>query len=228
MIRKTIKKLLSLSLVELLVGCGHPHYGDGHSTFSPSQSRTIVILLDATKSWQYWLAAIEKLEKFSLTELGSTDTFLALVLITNRNFRVPAPFAEDVPRSTDSDQIQIDFLRARNNFRSLLKELKENPPNFPPGTDLIGALYEAQEIISAHENPEVWLIIFSDLEDTVNQKIQLNLAQANVRCFYPQPGGDIEGFKRKVQSWTLRFREWNAQSVKIYDPSASQITDLLQ
>jgi len=230
-----MKSLLTLTLILPILltanGCGQLTQSKAKALdIEPNSPRNIVIVLDATRSWPFWSEAIERIKReIAMGGLKETDASLTLILITNRNFRLPAPIAEKIPISkAKNGEMNIDFLRVRNRILAKLDELTVHPPNLPAGTDLLGALYEAQDVLKDCEAGEEWLLIFSDLGDTVGREIELNFDGAIVRCFYVPPQGNITRFEKLVKDWSDRFLNWQASSVQIYNPTASRRHRLLE
>lgn len=89
------------------------------------------------------------------------------------------------------------------------------------GTDLYGFLYFAETLLKSKSGKRS-IVIFSDMDDTLGKRRDIDLHGITVYCLYvAHPKGDISNWEKKVAYWTDFFGQMGAKKIVILDPAQS-------
>ncbi len=226
-----------LALALLLSGCARRPGNSPTLDMSPSVRRThpeaaegriILALVDATGSFGSLRESLRRLARFAGEELKMGDTF-GISFIKNQlkdSDSHLVPFIT-LPKPTRrlGDPAEAEALRLQKQIQTtLLTYAGALSFKKVERTDLFQAIaYGARQLRLASQR-ERWLLLFTDLEDTVGRRdVPLDLEGIHVRVFFVPTRGNLKGLDKKVAEWTQRFQKAKAASVVIYDVGQSRI-----
>ena len=201
---------------------------DGADQRKPRAVRAQTAAVDATGSYDELELALRRLARFVGEELNEGDTFCAFWVKDgigeSADFLID-PVRLPVPQRRIGDPAAVNLLELKRTMQdTLLSYASAGKFKKASRTDLVQAIAYASRLLHAEANDsrELWLLLFSDLEDNQKKNVELNLKSVHVRVFYVPARNDLNGLDKKIADWTLRFKHAGAASVEIYDVGQSE------
>ena len=208
-------------------GCGNIAVQPrGPNDSAPVRPRAVVVLLDCTASFASFDAAKRKIATELVPALHGGDHFYA-VRIRNFGFRdCDLVINESVPAS--SHTIQVEAAAAKRRICDEVSALK--PVREERGTDIVGAIYHAADILAQHDRAERWLFIYSDMEQDTERALLLHLPTGtHVACLYvSHTDGSVSRYEAKRRLWQQRLQDAGAESVSILDVAGTKSSPLFR
>ncbi len=187
--------------------------------------KVVVALLDETLSFPYFEESKQKMARVLVPELEGGDQFL-LLAISENGFRDKDLLLQVQMPQPSGRHIDPTF---RNRLYLARQQVAQAILGLPflkyRKTDLKGSLFYAAKLLADSPLTEKHLLVFSDLEDNVAQRIepkQLRLSGVKVTAlFVSHKEGDIEAFDTKQQRWKEFLTQAGAQELRSLDPAQS-------
>jgi hypothetical protein len=183
--------------------------------------RLVVLVLDVSGSFRPWLPQARAHAQQVIRQLAAGDCLLARPLGSESFGEVPA-LALRLPARTRPIDPAFDrrVLALTQRAAADLADMLQRP--VARQTDVWGALYAAADTLAATPARERWLLLYTDLDDTVGRAVAarpLRLAGVRVRVLFVPRSADVRQFDARLRAWRDVFGGGSAEQVQFYDTS---------
>jgi hypothetical protein len=186
--------------------------------------RLIIALVDATGSFGHFRESLRRLARFAVEELDMGDAFaVGLIKDKLRDDDFLVPFTTlPMPERRIGDAAEIEALAAKKQMRdTLLAYADATQVKKVEGTDLNQAVAYAGRLLQGDPR-EMWLLLFTDFEDTENRPAPWCLAGVHVRGFFVPTRGDLVQAEHRESARSDRFARTGTASSAVYLPAQAR------
>jgi hypothetical protein len=221
---------LTLSVV-ILCSCQRQPTREIAKLDSPAAPRVVVVGIDETGSYALTPLALERAAEFfkqnacpgdlwifrRITRDSYSDT--ATIPVYKGQPFVKLPKVRPKPGNAFNKRGRLAYLRDLKRFEQMRQQVAEAVSKFKPrqgviGTDIWGFLRKANDLGCSD------IVMFTDLGDTRNLRVELNLNGARVWVLGFQSGRDPRKTVATRKRWETRLQKAGASKVTFHDISA--------
>lgn len=222
-----LHKLVCVGLGLILIGCTHPQ---ARSDSTPIKPRSIVVGLDKTGS--YALADAGRAQVARLIHTARPGDKWFIRWIQERSyadnailFTLSLPTVPAAPTNPFDSRAKAAWALKMNRINQVkqhaAQRIMQLKPEKAPATDIWGFLAKAAELLAdTPADHERLIVVVSDLCDTENKRVPLNLKDIQVIVLAFQSGEDPTKTLTLKQAWRAELERGGA-SVRFLDVSES-------
>lgn len=190
-------------------------------------SRDIVVLVDRTRSFFSFDESLGLVRRLVIHELEPGDR-ITVMFIYNKLNDVPVYVIKPTLLPLQKGRLAGDEASEIRKIKTdMLSELESasKVDRTKEGTELMQSLAFAKNLLADGASREKWLIVCSDLEDTIGSSVKLDFSGIRIRTHFLPTRGQMKKLEEMRGLWTEGFKDKGAESVKVFDSGQSLIIE---